>query len=168
MTTDPLQRLIAIEEIKALKARYFRCVDTKDWAGLETVFAPDIVFDRTYSRSTRDPWTGDWSPPPPSPPWLVHGREAVMAMVRAAIEHLRTVHHGHMPEIDVIDESHATGIWAMSDELRAPDGTLLLAGRGHYHETYIRLADGWAIASSGIHRLEILRGPDPAATKGEQ
>lgn len=164
---DPLQRLIAIEEIKALKARYFRCVDTKDWAGLEAVFAPDIVFDRTYSGSTRDPWTGAWTPPLPSPPLLVHGRAAVMAMVRTAIEHLRTVHHGHMPEIAIVDDTHANGIWAMSDELRRPDGTLQLTGRGHYHETYVRLAEGWAIASSGIRRLEILRGADPARTQGE-
>ena len=31
MTT--VDELLAIEEIKQLKARYFRCVDTKDWEG---------------------------------------------------------------------------------------------------------------------------------------
>ncbi|WP_157220693.1 nuclear transport factor 2 family protein [Flavisphingomonas formosensis] len=156
---DPLQRLIAIEEIKALKARYFRCVDSKDWTGLEAVFAPDIVFDRTYSSSVRNPGTSAWNPPLPSPARLVRGREAVMQMVRAAVETLRTVHHGHMPEIELVDETHATGIWAMADELRAPDGTLILAGRGHYHDRYERLPHGWAIVRSGIVRLELLRTP---------
>ena len=39
-TMDRLDRLEAIAAIHALKARYFRCMDTKDWAGLEAVFAP--------------------------------------------------------------------------------------------------------------------------------
>ena len=38
-----MNRLLAIEEIKQLKARYFRFLDTKDWAGLTTVFTPDAV-----------------------------------------------------------------------------------------------------------------------------
>jgi len=35
----------AIEEIKQLKARYFRCMDTKDWAGYLNVFTPDAKID---------------------------------------------------------------------------------------------------------------------------
>ena len=42
---DALDRTVAIEEIHQLKARYFRCMDTKDWAGLTDVFAPDAVMD---------------------------------------------------------------------------------------------------------------------------
>ena len=42
---DTIERLAAIEDIKRLKARYFRCMDMKDWAGLEAVFAPDLVAD---------------------------------------------------------------------------------------------------------------------------
>jgi hypothetical protein len=30
-----VERLLAIQEIEHLKARYFRCVDTKDWGGFE-------------------------------------------------------------------------------------------------------------------------------------
>ena len=40
-----IERLTAIEEIKQLKARYFRCMDTKDWAGLQAVFSDDAEFD---------------------------------------------------------------------------------------------------------------------------
>ena len=42
---DDIERLVAVEEIRQLKARYFRCMDTKDWAGLTDVFAPDAVMD---------------------------------------------------------------------------------------------------------------------------
>jgi hypothetical protein len=50
---DPVARLIAIEEIKQLKARYFRCMDTKDFVGLRTVFADDATFDASCSSSSR-------------------------------------------------------------------------------------------------------------------
>src|ERR1019366_1253533 len=38
------EALIAIEEIKQLKARYFRYVDTKEWELLRTVFTHDCTF----------------------------------------------------------------------------------------------------------------------------
>ena len=28
---DAIERLVAIEDIKRTKAKYFRCMDTKDW-----------------------------------------------------------------------------------------------------------------------------------------
>ncbi len=37
--------LLAIEEIKALKARYFRCMDTKDWDGFAALFTIDASLD---------------------------------------------------------------------------------------------------------------------------
>lgn len=42
---DATAKLWAIEQIKQLKARYFRSMDTKDWATLEGVFALDAVMD---------------------------------------------------------------------------------------------------------------------------
>src|SRR5438270_1651984 len=40
-----LNRLLAVEEIKQLKARYFRSIDTKDWAGLASVFTADATLE---------------------------------------------------------------------------------------------------------------------------
>src|SRR6266487_3963844 len=44
-TVNTVERLEAIEEIKQLKARYFRCMDRKDWDGFASVFAPDARMD---------------------------------------------------------------------------------------------------------------------------
>ena len=44
---DAAEQLLAIEEIKQLKARYFRSMDTKDWEGFASVFAPNAVLDVT-------------------------------------------------------------------------------------------------------------------------
>ena len=38
---DALFRLTAIEDIKALKARYCRYVDTKDWVAFRSLFTDD-------------------------------------------------------------------------------------------------------------------------------
>lgn len=154
----PLEKLLAIEEIRQLKARYFRCVDTKDWDGFAAVFTGDVVLDRTYSGTIRNPWTGEWNPPLAQAPVRVHGRDAVLAVIRDVVENLQTVHHGHMPEIAFVDARNATGIWAMEDELRDRQDRLILIGKGHYHETYHMTDDGWRIASFRLTRLSIRRG----------
>ena len=49
---DAAEQLLAIEDIKQLKARYFRCMDTKDWDGFAAVFAPNAVLDVTGETGT--------------------------------------------------------------------------------------------------------------------
>ena len=128
-----VDQVAAIEELRRLKARYFRCVDTKDCNGLATVFAPDIIFDRRYDSTVQVPFTGEWTPPLSPKQLVVRGADAVLVMVRRAVGEISTVHHGHTYEIDFIDDDTATAIRAMSDELRDRHGRLILAGQGHYH-----------------------------------
>jgi hypothetical protein len=138
--------LAAIEEIKALKARYSRTMDTKDWPAFEAVFAPDATMD--VSGEARGPGAGDG---------IIRGRATIAGFVRAAIDDVTTVHHGHMPEIEIVSESRARGIWAMEDRLRWPDGAPIrsMHGLGHYHETYERRDGRWLIASTRLTRLRV-------------
>lgn len=154
---DPLQRLLDIEDIRGLKARYFRCMDTKDWKGLARVFAPDAVFDLREVSSVRNPRTGEWTPPYGDESFVYRGHVNVLKMIRDAVEYRVTVHHGHMGEIEITGESTARGIWAMEDVvINAPGGKPFnMHGSGHYHDTYVRLADGWAILSTKITRLAL-------------
>jgi hypothetical protein len=143
---DAAERLVAIEEIKALKARYFRCMDTKDWDGFAGVFAEDAALDISGEMGANAADGG-----------IVRGRSAIATFVRRAIDALTTVHHGHMPEIDVLSPTQATGVWAMEDMLRWPDGAPMrsLHGYGHYHETYEHLAGRWFITSTKLTRLRV-------------
>jgi len=124
------ERLEAIEEIKQLKARYFRCMDTKDWAGFAAVFAPDAEMD----MRGEDPGSG-----------LNRGAQVIADYVRNAVDPVVTVHHGHMPEIELTSDTTATGIWAMEDKLSWPEGSPIswMHGYGHYHETYERVDGEW-------------------------
>jgi SnoaL-like domain len=140
--------LVAIEAIKQLKARYFRELDTKNWEGLGTIFT-----------GVRHPLTGEWRPPEGGEDRIFRGRAAIVAMIRAAVGELITVHHGHTPEIEILSESTARGIVPMEDTLRFSSGELLLNGFGHYYETYQKIEQGWQIKTSRLTRLFIAGSP---------
>ena len=146
MLTD-IERLTAIEEIKQLKARYFRSMDTKDWAGLTAVFAPDAELDMQGEAADKSK----------AAEGLVKGGETVGAFIRNAVHDLVTVHHGHIPEIEMTSDTTARGIWAMEDVLRWPEGASVktLHGYGHYHETYRKIDGAWRIQSSRLSRLRV-------------
>ena len=143
---DPA-RLADLEDIKQLKARYFRHMDGKDWQAYGDVFTEDCTMH---------------SGPIDEPP--VTGRQRIVEYVSSSIQHMVTVHHGHMPEIEFTGDDTATGIWSMFDQLRAPG--LELDGYGHYHEEYRRCGDGhWRISATRLSRLWV-RSSSPEMTKG--
>jgi hypothetical protein len=151
---NPVDKLLAIEEIKQLKARYFRFLDTKDFTGLATVFAEDAWFDaRNSARDGDGPDTlaqmlGDDCFP--------RGRTAIMAFISGRVGPQNTVHHGHMHEIEILSDSEARGIIAMEDyNRRIENGVEVrsLNGYGHYHETYVKRDGRWQIHTSRITRL---------------
>ncbi|HLM65584.1 MAG TPA: nuclear transport factor 2 family protein [Acidimicrobiales bacterium] len=126
-----------IEAIKQLKGRYCRTIDTKDWAGMRRVFADDVVMDSTDSG-------GD----------LVSGADDFIAFLQQVLCDVITVHHCHTPEIDVTSTTTASGVWAMEDMLRWPDGSEL-HGYGHYHEAYEKRDGSWRIKTSKLTRLRM-------------
>lgn len=124
-----------LEAIKQLKARYFRTMDTKDWSGMRQVFTDDVVVDTTDSGGS-----------------VISGADAFMTFLQSAIGDVVTVHHGHMPEIELTSPTTASGIWSMEDMLRYPDGREL-HGFGHYHEQYEKSDGQWRIRVCTLTRL---------------
>jgi uncharacterized protein (TIGR02246 family) len=140
----PVEELLAVERIKQLKARYFRTLDTKDWAGWGQVFTTDATM------------TVDWAAGPQgrSTEPAATGRENIVTFVRGRIDPATTVHHGHMPEIEITSPTTARGVWSMEDIVETPERSM--NGHGHYHETY-RIEDGaWRIASLHLTRLRVV------------
>jgi hypothetical protein len=138
---DATERLLAIEEIRQLKARYFRCLDTKDWAGLAAVFAPDGVLDHREAEMEH----------------TVTGAQAIADSIEGAVREAITVHHGHMSEIEILSPTTARGIWAMEDKLWWPEGSpyKTIHGYGHYHEEYSKVESEWKISLNRLTRLRI-------------
>jgi SnoaL-like domain len=141
-----------IEEIKRLKARYFRMMDTKNWDGLAAVFTSDVDIDVTGEGGG-----------------VTHSVAEYLPFLRENIETVTTVHHGHMPEIELTSTTTAVGVWSLEDRLWWPAGAPIsyMHGFGHYHETYEKTAAGWRIRSMTITRLHrVVEGDGPQ--KGEQ
>jgi hypothetical protein len=146
MQSDPImsdesavQRLLDLEAIKQLKARYFLLLDTKQWEAWSQLFTEDLRIEGTIVPT--------------------EGRDAFVAGVQEALADVRTCHHGHSPIIELTGPDDAKGIWAMYDDLWFPAGHPWSAGRlrrvgyGHYQERYRREADGWRIAMLRLTRL---------------
>ena len=140
---QPLERLEAVDAIRNLKARYFRLIDTKQWEALCDVFTPDM---RVVTPDGRV--------------WM-EGGDAYAASLKAGLSDAVSCHQGLTAEIAVGDDNTATDIWAMQDVItwidRHPrEGWKAILGRGHYHETYRRCADGcWRIATLTLTRLSL-------------
>ena len=130
-----------IEAIRQLKARYFRLMDTKDWDALAQVFTEDVTIDVSGEGGG-----------------VTHTVAEYIPFLRANIAEVITVHHGHMPEIELTSATTARGIWALEDQLWWPHGGPLkhMHGFGHYHETYEKTDDAWRIKTMTITRLHRL------------
>jgi hypothetical protein len=132
---DRLAQISEIEEIKKLNARYFRLMDEKRWDEWAEVFSEDFV--GIYQGQ--------------HPELRFDGRDAIVSENRRILASAKTIHHGHMPEIELTSETSATGIWAMFDYVELPEFTL--KGYGHYHEEYVKRGGRWEIKSIRLTRL---------------
>lgn len=142
---ERIERLEAVEEIRTLKARYFRLMDCKLWNELPGVFAADMQVITPDGRV-----------------WL-SGGEAYAASLKFGLEHAISCHQGLTAEIDILDATRAKGTWAMQDVIEWDDrhpreGWKSIVGRGHYHDTFRKEDGGWRIATlshapTARHRL---------------
>lgn len=134
---DHVARLVAVEEIHQLKARYFRYLDLKRWDDMRKVFARDAHFEPGR--------------------FVIRGRDRIAEYMAEALTPLRTVHHGHMPEITMTGPTNAHGIWAMWDYVEWPgEGERQgLYGYGHYDEDYVVEGGAWRISRLLLTRLRL-------------
>lgn len=85
---DAAAQLLTIEKLKQLKSRYFRFLDTKDWAGLATIFCDDATIDARASFSIDG--MGDGGRAAESNDWIYHGGDAIVDFIKGAAGSSRT------------------------------------------------------------------------------
>jgi hypothetical protein len=143
---DDVTRLSAIEDLRILKARYWRYVDTKQWDSLRPLFAEDASFIAG----------GDSFNP--------SGRDEIVDLIREYMLKVTSVHRGYQHELEVIDESTAQGIWVMTDYLVYPPGgikpgtriaTDQVHGYGHYVDEYAKADGDWQFKRVELYRLRL-------------
>jgi SnoaL-like domain len=145
-------RLMAIEEIHQLKARYMRCMDTKDWVCWEGVFAPNFRFKAGSVER-------------------YGGKEMVQSTHRSGLfDRVRTVSHAYTPEIEILSPTTARGTWAVDFMHYWPAGSGAVQGGeegkpgtwnhtdGYYQDTYVKIDGKWLIQSEEIHAIRHTEG----------
>ncbi len=128
-----------LEEIRQVKYRYLRCVDTKLWEEIGDTFTEDATVDygtMAYGK-----------------PLKMRGRDEIVGFFRTNLgPDILTVHAAGQPEITV-DGDTATGIWSFTDTVIATEYRVVITGAAFYHDRYERGADGrWRIAHTGYTR----------------
>ena len=129
--------LEAIELIKQLKSKYFRHLDTANFAELQKIFTSDACI---HYRS----------------PTYNHKREGwadIEAFLRESFTKKKFgIHTGHHPEITV-DGEVATGLWYLHDKFISLEHNITIEGTAIYHDKYVKQDGQWKISSSEYDRL---------------
>jgi hypothetical protein len=136
-TSARMQRLEDIEAIQQLKAKYVRCVDTKQWQEWGQLLTEDCRLETEGG---------------------VHeGRDTLVKILSESMKEGVTVHRVTMPEITITGPDSAAAIWAMQDEVSLiyKGQSHRFRGFGYYHETYRRTPAGWQVKSSKLVRHKV-------------
>jgi hypothetical protein len=138
---DAVDKLLAIEEIRRVEARYARFADAKDWGAVGSLFAENGTFA---------PQDGDGKTI-----MILTGPQAIAEGLGATTgEDVQPLHTLFTAEIDILDETQATNIQAMADLVfRGPKAAPIeglpdfseMRGWGHYHSTYEKQDGVWLI-----------------------
>lgn len=127
-----------IDEIKQVKYRYLRALDTKNWDDFAATLTEDVV--GTYGSSLGDDQLN------------FSDRDALVQFMRTSLgPEIVTEHRVNHPEIEV-DGDEATATWYLQDRVIAADFNFMLIGAAFYHDSYRRTADGWRISGTGYQR----------------
>jgi len=133
-----------IEAVKRVKHAYFRCVDTASIEELKSLFHRDVVVH--FIGGTYE--------------WTLHGRDEYLEAIAANFNSkVLAQHNGHHPEIDILSETEATGIWYLHDHFYRLWDMHHVTGTALYRDRYIKEDGRWQIIESRYERIYELDYP---------
>lgn len=132
-----MNELLEIEKIKQLKARYLRGLDTNDWALFESSMSEDCTGRYNSGKLSFDT------------------REDIVDFMRQNLsgEKVLTLHQGHQPEIEIIDEATARASWYLQDIVIHLEAGVRIYGSAVYEDSYRKEGGEWRICATGYKRV---------------
>jgi len=135
-----------IEAVKQVKHAYFRCVDTANLGEMAELLHDDVTVD----------FVGGFYE------WKLSGKTAYLESLKNSF-HRETVghHNGHQPEIQILSETEATGIWYLTDNMWVLNHNFFTTGTAIYWDRYEKVDGRWKILATSYRRIyEISRALD--------
>ena len=133
-----IQRLMDIEAIKQLKHAYFRCIDTANMEELATLFHDQVLVHFIG---------GNYE-------WKLNNKEEYLASIGAAFSKQAIGHHnGHHPEIQLLSNTEATGIWYLADNMWILKHKAFTTGTAIYWDRYEKVEGKWLIRETRYERI---------------
>jgi hypothetical protein len=133
------KRVRALEDIQAitqLKHRYFRLLDHHDWKALRECFTQDV---ETHYENGH---------------YRFAGIDEVMRFLSESLEGLRSsgrrgIHLGHHPEIELLSETQAHGLWTLHAVSLDRDRGRAGRQESFYEDDYRKIDGVWRISRTG-------------------
>ena len=126
-----------IDEIKQVKYRYLRALDTKHWDEFAATLTEDVTGDYDASLGEDHHFTD---------------RESLVEFMRSSMPaNVITEHRVTHPEI-TLDGDEASATWYLQDRVIVPEFSFMLIGAAFYHDTYRKTGEGWKISATGYDR----------------
>jgi hypothetical protein len=133
-----VQRLMDMEAIRKLKHAYFRCIDTANLEELATLFHDDVLVH--FVGGTYE--------------WKLQGKAEYLESISKSFNTGSVGHHnGHHPEIEILSETEATGVWYLADHMWILEHKFLTSGTALYWDRYVKQDGRWLIRETRYERL---------------
>lgn len=129
--------LVEIEAIKAVKYRYIRAVDLRDWDLLATTLTEDACARYAAGKLSFD------------------GRDAIVAFLRDSMppKEMLSAHRVHHPEIELTGPGTATARWSLDDVVIFPAANFMIRGAAYYEDELVKTDGEWRIKQTGYRRV---------------
>lgn len=136
--TYTLQQLSDLEEIRTLKHRYFRCIDTANLRELGELFTEDVRVDYRGGAYRVQ----------------LQGRDQMLEFLANSFNaDVLARHHGHMPEIQLTGNDSAEGTWYLEDIFMSLSRRDCTWGTALYRDRYVRVGGVWKITQTEYDRV---------------
>jgi hypothetical protein len=126
-----------LEDIKRVKYRYLRALDTKQWGEFADTLTEDVVGEYGGSLGEEHHFTN---------------RDSLVEFMRMSLPaNVISEHRVTHPEI-TIEDDEATATWYLQDRVIVAEFDFMLIGAAFYNDRYRRTEDGWKISATGYKR----------------
>lgn len=128
-----VQKLLDMEEIRNVRFNYWWYLDHKQWDKFSELFTEDLVYTN-LSNGNKQTDKAAW----------------VASLDKFLNKDVRSSHHGHQHKIEIIDETHASGVWVLRDDLYNVRANTEFLGRGWYFDKYRKENGVWKICEFAL------------------